>query len=220
MSQTMQSWVSYATDQLLRLRVAETGWGYGANSAPYSESTAMGCLALLAVNDEQPVVGVTELVESGARWLAELQQPDGAVGISAELAKPRWPTAYAALLWSQLSGFESPLARSLRWLQQREGHTFVKTKECVLGHDTSIPGWPWVAGTHPWIEPTGMAMLALCRNQLGGHQRIRDGVRHDTGPGHCDRWLERGKFLHVWQTIATAGRPDRNRLTGVAICLA
>jgi hypothetical protein len=120
---------------------------------------------------------VAALVAASAGWLADLQQPDGAVGISAELSKPRWPTAYAALLWSQLPGYEEPLARSLRWLQQREGYTFVKTKECVLGHDTTIPGWPWVAGTHPWLEPTGIAMLALCRNQLAGHQRIRDGVR-------------------------------------------
>ena len=118
-----------------------------------------------------------ELVEQSAAWLEGLQQADGAVGISAQLPKPRWATAYAALLWSQSERHQAPLARSLRWIQQREGHTFVKTKQCVLGHDTTIPGWPWVGGTHPWLEPTGISMLALCRNQLAGHQRIRDGVR-------------------------------------------
>jgi hypothetical protein len=176
-SQAMHSWTSASIDHLLQMRVAGVGWGYRGDGSAYSEPTAMGCLALLSANDDEPVREAAELVAASADWLVELQQPDGAVGISAELSRPRWPTAYAALLWSQLTGYEQPLARSLRWLQQREGHTFVKTKECVLGHDTSIPGWPWVAGTHPWLEPTGMAMLALCRNQLAGHQRIRDGVR-------------------------------------------
>ncbi len=177
MSQTTDSWISSSVDQLLRLRVADVGWGYRGEGSAYCEPTAMACLALLAASDEQPVEETAELVATSAAWLAELQQPDGALGISAELSKPRWPTAYAALLWSQIPGYEKPLARALCWIQQREGHTFAKTKECVLGHDTSIPGWPWVAGTHPWLEPTGMAMLALCRSQLTGHQRIRDGVR-------------------------------------------
>jgi len=106
-----------------------------------------------------------------------LQQPDGAVGISADFPKPRWATAFAALLWSQSRRHDRSLAPALRWLQQREGHTWANAKDGVLGHDTSIPGWPWVAGTHPWLEPTGISMLALCRNQLAGHQRIRDGVR-------------------------------------------
>ncbi len=177
MSQEPQSWVSATCHRLLELRTSGVGWGYRADGPAYTEPTTIGCLALLAIADQHPVEGVDELAEQSAQWLADLQQPDGAVGISADLPIPKWPTAFAALLWSQWSTYQRHLAPSLRWLQQREGHTFPKTKECVLGHDTTIPGWPWVAGTHPWLEPTGLAMLALCRNQLAGHQRIRDGVR-------------------------------------------
>ena len=32
-----------------------------------------------------------------------------------------------------------------------------------MGHDASIVGWPWVAGTHSWVEPTAMALLAIAR---------------------------------------------------------
>lgn len=177
MSQDLKTRISSACRRLLELRGNRPGWGYRAHGPAYTEPTAVGCLALLACRDQYSLEDPAELVDESASWLADLQQPDGAIGIAADLPTPQWPTAYAVLLWSQLSGFQRPLAQSLRWLQQREGHTFVKTKECVLGHDTSIPGWPWVAGTHPWLEPTGIAMLALCRNQLAGHQRIRDGVR-------------------------------------------
>jgi len=176
-SQITDSWMVAACRQLLRLRGTRVGWGYRGNGPAYAEPTAVGCLALLTVHDRQPLAETDELVEQSAAWLESLQQADGAVGISAELPTPRWATAYATLLWSQSERHQAALARSLRWIQQFEGHTFVKTKQCVLGHDTTIPGWPWVAGTHPWVEPTGISMLALCRNQLAGHQRIRDGVR-------------------------------------------
>lgn len=177
MSTVSSTWITTAVSRLLAMREDMPGWGYQGGSSPYTEPTAIGCLALLAGSDELPCSDISGMVAESAAWLADLQQPDGALGIAPEFPQPQWPTAYAALLWCQCSGFERTLAAALRWLQQREGHTFVKTKECVLGHDTSIPGWPWVAGTHPWLEPTAISMLALCRNQLAGHQRIRDGVR-------------------------------------------
>ena len=46
-----------------------------------------------------------------------------------------------------------------------------------MGHDASIVGWPWVAGTHSWVEPTAMAMLALAREGFADHPRTREGVR-------------------------------------------
>src|SRR5262249_10379671 len=47
----------------------------------------------------------------------------------------------------------------------------------VIGHDTSLIGWPWVEGTHSWLEPTALAILALAGEGLGDHPRVRDGVR-------------------------------------------
>ena len=153
------------------------GWGYRGKGAAYTEPTVLSCLALLAMDEGLSRPETSRLVETSAQWLAELQQPDGAVGVSEDLPSPRWPTAFAALLWSQLSDYWRPLARSLHWLQMREGTTFTKSDDGVLGHDTMIRGWPWVSGTHSWLEPTGMAILALCRNQLAGHMRITEGVR-------------------------------------------
>jgi hypothetical protein len=30
-----------------------------------------------------------------------------------------------------------------------------------IGHNTLLAGWPWVQGTHSWLEPTALAYLAL-----------------------------------------------------------
>ena len=42
------------------------------------------------------------------------------------------------------------------------------------GHDTSLTGWPWVAGTHSWVEPTAWGLLALRAVGQGQHARARE----------------------------------------------
>jgi hypothetical protein len=47
----------------------------------------------------------------------------------------------------------------------------------IVGHDTMLVGWPWVAGTHSWLEPTAMAVLALRRVGSSSHPRVDEGYR-------------------------------------------
>jgi len=46
-----------------------------------------------------------------------------------------------------------------------------------MGHDTTLQAWPWVEGTHSWIEPTAIGLLALKSSGLAGHPRCREAVR-------------------------------------------
>jgi hypothetical protein len=46
----------------------------------------------------------------------------------------------------------------------------------VLGHDPTLVGWPWIEGTHSWLEPTALAVLALSREGLGDHPRVAEGL--------------------------------------------
>ena len=57
----------------------------------------------------------------------------------------------------------------------------------IMGHDSTLVGWPWVLGTHSWVEPTALAVLALKAAGEGDHPRTREAVRL-----LCDRLLPDG----------------------------
>jgi hypothetical protein len=136
----------------------------------------LACLGLLATDPSDGESRSQALRAS--TWLARLQQPDGSVSVSEALTRPGWPTAHALLLWSALGLAERPGARQAStWLENRKGTTTPRTPDSVTGHDTTIVGWPWVEGTHSWIEPTALAVLALARmGRLQSH-RAREGLR-------------------------------------------
>jgi hypothetical protein len=171
-----RGWIDDAAGRLLRLREGADGWGYRPGDAPFVEPTALAALALRCVADEAAPKG-GEAVMGAARWVTRMQRPDGSVGLSDGLETPNWPTAHAILLWSTVDGFESQRTRAAGWLERFRGKTFRKSPESPLGHDTSIVGWPWVEGTHPWVEPTAMAIIALARVGLGRSARVAEGAR-------------------------------------------
>ena len=190
-----QCWHSLALDRLLELRRDPRGWGHCAQDVPYPEPTVLACLALLSADDEPVPPDMLELIDESAQWLADLQQVDGAVGVAEEFPSLCWPTACAALLWSQLSHYQRPLADALRWLQQCEECAQHSSDDEVLYDRPAMGAWPWIDTTRDWLEPTSMAILALCRNQLAGHQRIAEGVR----------WiLERSLVSGGWNLGTTA----------------
>ena len=43
-----------------------------------------------------------ELARRPAEWLASIQQANGAVGMSIEQPRPRWPTSLAILVWQAI----------------------------------------------------------------------------------------------------------------------
>lgn len=171
------NWVTSAREQLLALRHPKGGWGYRAESTACVEPTVLGCFALASCDGLLRSEATKQVLAQDTHLIDRLQEEDGAVGVSAEIPRPQWPTALAALLWEYSGGHKRALTRSLQWLLQREGNSFPKRPDSVLGHDTSIPGWPWVAGTHPWLEPTAMAVLALAALGRSSHVRVASGVR-------------------------------------------
>lgn len=167
-----ESWIDAARQSLLDRQTVHGGWGYRPELLPLSEPTSLAAMALLATATED---STSSPAVEAAEWLTSIQQPDGHVGLSAEVASPGWPTAYAILLWSVLDGYESASAAAVEWLVKLSGRTF--ERDAVTGHDPRIPGWPWVADTHSWLEPTAAAVLALRRQGLTSSPRTRDGIR-------------------------------------------
>lgn len=165
-------WMETVRSELRQLWRAG-GWAYRDGSAPATEPTVLAAMALWG--EERQTPGTREIVRDSSHWLASIQQADGGLGVNADLPEPAWPTAWALLLWSVLRE-TSPASRAARWLLTHQGACFSKSAGSALGHDTTIPGWSWVLGTHSWLEPTALAVIALKRSGYGEHNRVQQGL--------------------------------------------
>lgn len=170
----MSDWTTPALDLLRRTDACS----YHAGGPQASEPTALAALALLAW--DRPEAAVVK-----ARWLAEQQQSHGSVGVMQGQQSPRWPTSLAVIVWTaleQLAGvdvYHSRASHGVKWLLGMQGKPLELTPE--VGHNSMLVGWPWVEGTHSWLEPTCLAVLALRIAGHGEHPRTLEGLRllHD-----------------------------------------
>ena len=130
---------------------------------------------------KQPAVGgPARAIQRGADWLLSLQNADGSLGLSPSLPSPCWATAHATLLWNALESYLAPRRQAVAWLLEQKGSPVIVDSAylgTVVGHDPTLIGWPWIEGTHSWVEPTAMAILALQREGLGNHPRVEEGIR-------------------------------------------
>jgi hypothetical protein len=152
------SWLSEARAFLESSRASDGGWGYRQGGQPGAEPTAFAVLARRALGLR---------ARAGTAWLAKAQQEDGSVSIQPERPKPTWPTAQAVLAWLADDSQPDAVKRATAYLTARIGKHWDRKLTPQVAHDTNIPGWPWVAGTHSWIEPTCYAVCALRVAQTG-----------------------------------------------------
>ncbi len=177
-----EDWRSAARGELLGLRSRPRGWGYRKGASPAVEPTCLACLGLLATRRPAGPESRDEaaaIVADAADWLADVQRPDGSLGAAGASSGPGWPTPLGLLLWRACGGREGPRRRGVEWLLREQGESWTSTTHAspVLGHDPRIVGWPWVDGTHSWLEPTATAVLALRAAGLGAHPRCVEGLR-------------------------------------------
>jgi hypothetical protein len=167
-----------ARSELLSLQAGDGGWPYRRGASSAAEPTALAGLALAAhASGDDARAG--DLLRAAADRLAAWQRPDGSVGVSSALPDPCWATPHAILLWKAAARHDDRLEAAARWLLQSKGRALSREEDPnrVAGHDTSLIGWPWVAGTHSWLEPTVMAVLALGVTGRAGHPRVEEGLR-------------------------------------------
>lgn len=99
----------------------------------------------------------------------------------------------------------------------------VEPDPAVMGHDTTITAWPWIAGTAAWVEPTAYAVLSLRTVGRGDHPRALEGLRMlrdrqcaDGGwnygnPEVYGEALESEIVPTGWATLALPGGPEVDR---------
>lgn len=165
-------WVAKILDQL----AGRSAWGYRAHGSPATEPTAYAALALASH-------GRAADAEAGLRWLADLQSESGSLGINAAEHAPWWPTALATLAWAahergvedRPGPFRAAIDKATQWSRVHKGKPTPPSDE--MGHNTLLVGWPWVEGTHSWIEPTALNVAALKATGFSDHERTREAVR-------------------------------------------
>jgi hypothetical protein len=81
-----------------------------------------------------------------------------------------------------------------------------------LGHDATLEAWPWVEGTHSWVEPTAINLLALKAAGYAEHARCRDGVRL-----LCDRATAAGGWNYGNPQVFGARLSAHVQPTGLAL---
>jgi hypothetical protein len=135
------------------------------------DATAWAILALSALQ-ESPV----SIDRCRARLRSE-QGNDGRVWISRENPDSFWPTALAVLAWQDAPALADALKRAVKFLLETTGvHRRSQPGE-VGGHDPALKGWPWVANTHSWIEPTVLSVIALKEVGYGRHDRVQEALK-------------------------------------------
>ena len=166
--------MDWHTDNLQQL-AASPCCGYSGGDSAVTEPTALTALALMAAGRLREARRATD-------WLASLQDREGSIGVRRTETTPRWPTSLAVLAWLKAAGgsnvggsYRTAIERAVAWILTQQGETYDRTK--AAGHDPTLVAWPWVEGTHSWIEPTALHVLALKAAGLSAHPRVREAVR-------------------------------------------
>jgi hypothetical protein len=173
----LHDWLRQARRDLQALAGPEGKWGYKKGATPSVEPSALSWLGLLASGNEDTAASELAGARTTAQWIAAMQRADGSLPVSPAIQGAGWTTPLAILFWSGLPGFETSRRKARNWLLRLEGRTLPRNDPGakLLGHDSTAVGWPWVEGTHSWVEPTAMAILALCREGLSHHPRVEAG---------------------------------------------
>ncbi len=133
--------------------------------------------AVLILNTFSPTSSA-DVIKSARSRLAQGQLANGAISISPDQPQAIWPTPLSIFAWNGSSLHQKSLEQAIQFLLQHTGlHLEKPDGDAVVGHDTLIPGWPWILQTHSWVQPTALCMLALSINGYGSHQRIKEGDR-------------------------------------------
>jgi hypothetical protein len=156
-------------DDALELLANSPVFGYHSSDAGATEPTALAALALVGHGVSR------EAAVAAAKFLAELQAADGSVGVRQNEPAPRWPTSLAILTWLAIDkgGHANSIARAFRWALSVEGQRLSSND---TGHNGSLAAWPWVEGTHSWMEPSALFAVAFKALDMNDHPRTREAV--------------------------------------------
>src|SRR5688572_1897262 len=150
------------------------GWPYYAGKSSRVEPTCWALLALAETSDEDGEVRA-QAAAPHLRWLAAAQRPDGLL-----VDQPAAPVNFtsnglaasvlahvAALSGTWGPALDGPTADLPRLLGALIAAKGVSVDGADARQDNRLQGWPWMADTFSWLEPTAWCVLAL--KKAGAH---------------------------------------------------
>lgn len=149
------------------------GGGFGAKAGGKyrPDATAWAILALSASGTKK------DALESSRARLVSSQLSDGRVNLLPEHPDAYWPTPLAVLAWQGSPAYLEQQSRAIEFLINNTGKHWPRKPDASVAHDSNIRGWPWIANTHSWVEPTALSLIALQTAGYGEHERAREATR-------------------------------------------
>jgi hypothetical protein len=170
------------------------------------DATAWAVLALRTGGIEP------QRLHAAMQCLSASQTEDGRVALSVDQPEAFWPTPLAVLAWHRSPGFVQCQSRAATFLLKTTGNHFKRPSDSPAGHDSHIKGWPWIEGTHSWVEPTSLAMIALRVSGNEASDRIAEGSRL-----LLDRQLSKGGWNYGNTTVFGTELAAMPENTGLAL---
>lgn len=198
---------AHAFESLLSRRLPDGGFP-GRPSQP-AQAGATAWAALVLATSQAPGADL----QPSLAWLAAHQLPDGRVPLVADQPEVIWPTPVAMLAWMAAGSHRDRVLRAAQFLLSHTGRHTAREADSPVGHDTSLRGWPWVLGTHSWVVPTSLCVLALCRTGHCGHSRVAEAARM-----LLNRQLPGGGWNYGNTTVFGQSLRPLPDTTGAALC--
>jgi hypothetical protein len=192
------SWLDTTLDQLAK----QPALGYFEHSTAAAEPTALAALAFIAHGRTQaaeaaatPLVGMqAENGEVGVRpgewpgwptslailaWSAVGNSPpvgNALRGVpSAPDGVPSAPPVGADTSERhRVRSLQPNIHRAATWLLANRGKAIQRSDN--FGHNSELVGWAYAEGTHSWVEPTALAVMALAAAGQMNHPAVQEGL--------------------------------------------
>ncbi len=187
------------------------GMPYSPGLPSFSEPTLLTILALIAAGDESQVRPLAE-------WILKTRNPNGSIGMNSEFASEGlWNSSPLAIALHHL-GLHAERDAAINFLLGFRSIRLERSPDNDV--DTTIVGWPWVANTFGWVEPTSWALLAMAIAGKSDHPRAIEGRRlladrclPDGGWNYGNKVVFGHTLMPFWDTTALAALAlgDSNR---------
>ncbi len=153
---------------LLRYRNPDGGMPYSPGMQSFSEPTLLMILGLVAAGASAEALPLIE-------WILKTRNADGSIGLNPEFRNEGiWNSSLLAIAMHQL-GRHTERDSAIDFLLRFRSIKLSRTPDNDL--DTALVGWPWVAHTFGWVEPTAWALLSLELAGKSDHPRAVEGRR-------------------------------------------